>query len=209
VNPETIQVVVLDAMGVIYRYPDDVGSLLIPFIESMGAYADRSVVEPLYLECSRGRFTSAELWRTLSVSGDPDDLDNRYLAGHELTDGLLQFLDAVRSSGRRIAALTNDVDEWSRLLRNRFGLGDHIEPWVVSGDVGERKPHESMFAALCRAVDAQPEEMLFVDDRTENLDAAASFGFKTVHFSPEPDRSTHLGASTFAQLSFLLELAPS
>jgi len=40
--------------------------------------------------------------------------------------------------------------------------------------------------ALQLAGSLAPEEILMVDDRKENLDIAASLGFKTVLISPEP-----------------------
>jgi len=55
--------------------------------------------------------------------------------------------------GIAVACLTNDVSEWSALLRRRFELETRIRPWIVSGDVGARKPDPQIFAVLQRALD--------------------------------------------------------
>jgi FMN phosphatase YigB (HAD superfamily) len=53
----------------------------------------------------------------------------------------------------------------------------------VSGDVGHRKPSQNIYRYLLDAIPTvRPQSMLFVDDRLENLDAAAEHGIGTVLF---------------------------
>jgi hypothetical protein len=66
------EVVVLDAMGVLYVEPDDVGQILLPFLAERKLHAGRGPVESLYVECSWGRFSSEELWRRLGVTTEAD-----------------------------------------------------------------------------------------------------------------------------------------
>lgn len=202
-----IRAVALDAMGVIYRAGDDVGELLLPFLAGLGLPADRSIVEPLYVACSRGECTSTELWRRLGVTGPVDGLDEQYLDGHALNPGLFDLLAAAAQRGVLVAALTNDVAEWSLALRTRFAIATAIEPWVVSGDVGHRKPSPEIYAALLDRIEVPAGEVLFVDDRPANLDAAASLGLQTLLFSPDggvPGCAAHPSVRSFAELADLL-----
>jgi HAD superfamily hydrolase (TIGR01509 family) len=179
-------VVVLDAMGVMYVDGDDVGQLLLPFIKEKGLDSPRSVVEPLYFRCSRGEFSTEELWRRLGADGDTATWDDEYVSRYSLSAGVHEFLNRMASKKTRIAALTNDTSSWSRRLRRRFQIDERINPWIVSGDVGHRKPNPEMYRSLLEAIPAvPPERMLFVDDRVANLDAAAQFGLKTVQFGGE------------------------
>ena len=78
------RVLVLDAMGVIYRSADDVAELLVPFVREHGGSRDTAYITREYRCSSLGRMSSAELWQNLGVS---PTLEDEYLAGHSLSPG--------------------------------------------------------------------------------------------------------------------------
>ena len=100
-----------------------------------------------------------------------------------------------------MACLTNDVTEWSTLLRRRFGLDDRIRPWIVSGDVGSRKPSEAIFVELERRLDVPLRVCLLVDDRIDSLATGKKLGMATVHLAPQP-----VEGSPYRRVSSLFEL---
>jgi FMN phosphatase YigB (HAD superfamily) len=139
---------VLDAMGVIYSVGDDVADLLCPFIEEKGGLLDRGRIEALYHEASLGRMSAEAFWRAVDI--DPT-LEDEYLQRHTLSHGLLQFLEATKPEVASLWCLSNDVSEWSRKLRERFGLTGLIDGFLISGDVGTRKPDTRIFHHLQQA----------------------------------------------------------
>jgi putative hydrolase of the HAD superfamily len=175
-------VVAFDAMGVLYRSRDDVAELLVPYARAKGSALDAGKIELLYTECSLGRFTSADLWRYLGAAG-ADDVE--YCSGHRLTDGVPDLLAELRSTGTRLACLSNDVSEWSAILRARFGLETWITTWVISGDIGVRKPAPEAYLSLCQGVNAGAARVLFIDDRLANVRAARQAGLAAVWFGPD------------------------
>lgn len=175
-----MKTVVLDAMGVIYSVGDDVGELLCPFIAEKGGLRDGERVHTLYRAASLGQLSSKEFW--LAVSVDPE-LEEEYLARHRLTDGLLNLLQTLHLRGYPIWCLSNDVSEWSLKLRDRFGLAEFIRGFLISSDVGVRKPDRTIFAHLLQKTSATPPEIMFVDDNLANLDAAATLGIQTILFT--------------------------
>lgn len=183
------KVVVLDAMGVIYKAGDDVGELLIPFARRNGSDAPDSVIGELYLDCSLGDSTPKKLWRALSLWSDDRDLDTEYLKGHELTPGLLNFLKSMLAKNIPVACISNDVAEWSAKLRKMHGLEEYISSWTISGDVGFRKPNEEIFEHFARATGFLYGDCLFIDDRVRNLDAARELGFQTLLYSADSSPS--------------------
>jgi HAD superfamily hydrolase (TIGR01509 family) len=181
------EVVVLDAMGVLYVDADDVGRLLLPFLDEKGLNSAREVVEPLYIRCSSGEFSTAEFWRRLGASGDGDAWDEEYVRRYTLNAGVQDFLQRMSESNTPVAALTNDTSAWSLSLRRRFQIEHQIGPWIVSGDIGHRKPAAAIYHCLLAALpDVAPANMLFVDDRPTNLDAAEQVGMSTVRFGSVP-----------------------
>jgi HAD superfamily hydrolase (TIGR01509 family) len=191
------RVLVLDAMGVIYRSADDVLELLVPFVRKHGGSTDGKYIMREYRRSSLGQMSSAELWQRLGVSAA---LEDEYLAGHSLSPGLREFLQNVLPDVDSVWCLSNDVSEWSQKLRERNELTAHFAGFVISGDVGIRKPDPGIYDALLSRVGRPAEECIFVDDRVANLDAAQSLGFQTMLFgSAQPDTG-HRMVSSFAEL---------
>ena len=178
-----MKTLVLDAMGVIYSVGDDVIDLLCPFIAGKGGLHDIARVTALYRAASLGRISAPEFWRAVSV--DPS-LEDEYLACHRLTDGLLNLLETLHRRGYPIWCLSNDVSEWSLKLRKRFGLDRFIQGFLISGDLGVRKPDRAIFEHLPKKTGTTPDDIILVDDNAANLDAAATLGIQTMLFPGGP-----------------------
>jgi HAD superfamily hydrolase (TIGR01509 family) len=99
-----------------------------------------------------------------------------------LMPGIREFLAAMQREGIQVGCITNDVAEWSLRQRRRYGLQDSIGPWVVSGEVGVRKPAAEIYERFLAEAGCDAGDCLFVDDTVENLDAAAGLGFRTLQF---------------------------
>jgi putative hydrolase of the HAD superfamily len=173
------QALVLDAMGVIYRHGDDVAELLIPYLRSIGCEIPSGTIENLYRLASLGRMSSRDFWDRCGVDGD----DEAYCQRHELMPGILEALDAARQSGLRVACFSNDVSEWSRVLRERFELHERIDIWVISGDIGFRKPDPAAYRKLIEAVDLEPRHIRYIDDRPANVQVGLDVGLSARLFT--------------------------
>jgi HAD superfamily hydrolase (TIGR01509 family) len=178
-------VLVLDAMGVLYDHPDDVAELLIPYVRKLGCRMANYEIEGAYKECSLGRITSFEFWKMLGLSGKASD--ETYCAQHRLTPKSSRVLEAAKIKGLKVCCLSNDVSEWSRILRSRLELDEQIIDWVISGDIGVRKPDTGIYRELLRRLDVPAEQVVFVDDRVANLRAASDLGIKCVLYERGQD----------------------
>ena len=68
--------------------------------------------------------------------------------------------------------LSNDVPRWSIKFRRLFEIEVAIDPWIISGDVGHRKPSPVIYQRLLAALRVPAHKVVFVDDRFKNLEAA-------------------------------------
>jgi putative hydrolase of the HAD superfamily len=171
------EILLLDAMGVLYQAGDDVGELLIPFVHAHGrAGLPPESIDLDYVEASLGRMTPDTFWARMGV--DPA-LEDRYLGSHALIDGTLAALPRLKRRFGKLACLSNDVAAWSVKLRRRFELETWIDDWFISGDLGLRKPAPAIYAAALERLAAKPQDVIFVDDRPRNLDAAKQLGLRT------------------------------
>jgi len=164
--------VVFDAMGVLYSAADDEAALLRPYLAKLGCRLTPAEIHELYLPASLGRMSSGQFWAACGVAGD----DGAYCQSHQLTPGISEVLAELAGRGVRLACLSNDVSEWSRRLRERFGLTRWIDTWVISGDIGVRKPDPAAYAALTAATGVRPEDTVFFDDQPRNVSAARAAG---------------------------------
>ena len=177
--PRTPKAVVLDAMGVMYRVGDDVRDLLCPFIAAKGGETNESQIERLYRSASLGDITTSEFWAAVGIL---PDLEDEYLTKHRLSRGLIDFLDVLKQREIQVWCLSNDVSAWSKKLRFRFGLDEYFTGFVISGDVGFRKPDSAIFHLLIKRMKCEPRDAVFIDDHQKNLDIARGLGFETILF---------------------------
>ena len=198
-------IVVLDAMGVMYRTPEGWSGNLSSFVDSLGATRARDKRDEFvskYYEVTKGICSTEELWCWCGL--EPAGLDERYASGYVTNPGLRQFVDLMGRLGVRLACLSNDALPWSVLLRERFGLAKRFEAWVISSEVGVRKPDVPIYEVLQEQMDVPWGEMVLVDDTTENLDTAAALGMRTVLFAGRPATSSHTQVADFGGLGELV-----
>jgi putative hydrolase of the HAD superfamily len=194
------EILMLDAMGVLYQAGDDVGELLIPFVHRHGDGAlSPQAIDLAYVEASLGRMTPDGFWSRMGV--DPA-LEDSYLTGHALIEGTTAALAKLKKRFGKMACLSNDVASWSRKLRRRFELETWIDDWFISGDLGLRKPSPAIYAAALRRLGTKPQDVMFVDDRPRNLNAARQLGVRTLLF----DASGHSAAGDHPRIRRLADL---
>jgi putative hydrolase of the HAD superfamily len=193
------ETLVLDAMGVLYQAGDDVAELLVPFVRRHGtANLSAEDVERDYVAASLGRMEPAEFWARMGVDAGRED---EYLAGHRLIDGTLDALPRLKARYGRLACLSNDVSRWSLKLRRQFGLETWIDRWFISGDLGLRKPSPDIYRRAVGDLGVTPQQIVFVDDRPCNLDAARELGLQTVLLDAgRTASSTHRTIRSLAEL---------
>jgi len=171
---------VLDAMGVLFAAADDVAELLIPFVRTLGGERDARAIESTYLEASLGHIDADSFWARVGLT---PDVEARYLAEHRLAPGALEFLAAARLAGLPVWCLSNDVGRWSKRLRTALEIEPLLAGAVISGEVGVRKPDRGIYERLLGATRAKRTELLFVDDRAQNVAGAAAVGIQAVQFT--------------------------
>jgi HAD superfamily hydrolase (TIGR01549 family) len=199
-----LKCIALDAMGVIYPVNDDVKDLLYPFIVEKGGITDYLHVKDRYIEASLGKISAVDFW--ISVGIDPSREDE-YLSRHRLSPGLMEFLREFNFHGNELWCVSNDVSEWSRKLRCIHRLDEYFRGVIISGDAGLRKPDKRIFELLLARTKRKAGEILFVDDNTSNLNAAAELGLVTVLFDPLHQGTTanHKVARRFTELLSLTD----
>jgi len=199
----SIELVVVGGKGVIWDGGADPEGLLVPFVRENGGLVDAEEIADRYKSASLGQLNSEEFWESVGVQGDPNLIDARYLSLVRLRPDALPFLNEMKRRGIPVACITNSVLSWSQQLRERLGVDEQIEYWVVSGEYGVRKPSNSIFEALRRLTGISFSNMLLVDSEIATLEAARGIGMSTVLMQsqiPIPSSFSHPKIKGFAEL---------
>jgi putative hydrolase of the HAD superfamily len=101
-----------------------------------------------------------------------------------LPDGALGALEQLVASGKcLLGALNNEARETNEYRFRTFGLRAYFQFAFSSCYLGLRKPDPAIYLRALDILGKPSERILFIDDRTENLDGAAKAGMKTIHFT--------------------------
>jgi HAD superfamily hydrolase (TIGR01509 family) len=102
-------------------------------------------------------------------------------AAYRFMDGIEPLLHELSRTGVEMHLLSN-YPVWSEILDDKLGLS-RFAPWTfVSWRTGVRKPDPQAYARAMRALARPAHELLFVDDRQVNVDAARSVGLDGERF---------------------------
>jgi FMN phosphatase YigB (HAD superfamily) len=174
--------IVFDAMGVIFIDAEDVNDLLLPFLQMREPGVNRERINEVYHRASLGLISSREFWTKLGFSSEYPAIELEYLDSRLRLD--LEFIPIASKLGSEynLALLANDVAEWSAYLRGKYNLNCLFKAVVISGEAGLRKPDPAIYQLLLDKTGARAANCIFIDDRQNNLDAAAMLGFQTIRF---------------------------
>lgn len=84
-----------------------------------------------------------------------------------------------------LAMLNNEARELNDYRIERFELGRYFDSFFSSCYVGLRKPDQKIFDLALDVLQRDPEEVVFIDDRQGNCDAAGTLGIHGIHYIDE------------------------
>ncbi|GGD07869.1 HAD family hydrolase [Aquisalinus flavus] len=99
-------------------------------------------------------------------------------------DGVDDIVRALKVAGVPLYALSNMPAEVWPEMREEFPVLTDFRDVIISAKEKMIKPDPRIYAiALERMGNPDPAEVLFIDDRQDNVDAAIAAGMKAVHFT--------------------------
>ncbi len=180
-----IRVVCLDGMGVLYKEPDNIANILVPFAHEHGSVLTDSEITAHARSLTLGRLSPNDFWSAVGVEGNLEEIEKAYLSRLQLNPGVVRYVTGLRERGIRVACMINDCVQWATKLRTQHSLDTLVDVWVVSGSVGVRKPYLAMFEVLRRLSEVPPEQIMVIDDELYVLDVATDLDFQTSWYAPE------------------------
>ncbi len=101
--------------------------------------------------------------------------------GYAFVEGMEALLDEV--APRTPIHILSNYPPWYEDVRAQFELDRFVTGHHPSYEVGARKPEARYYERVLARTGLAPHELLFVDDREENVDAARTLGLPAVLFT--------------------------
>ncbi|MEM9062385.1 MAG: HAD-IA family hydrolase [Pseudomonadota bacterium] len=97
---------------------------------------------------------------------------------------MLSLVDDLKQAGARQIIATNNEALRAAYISGQMGMAARMERVFASGPMGVAKPDARYFRHIEESLDAAPESFFFIDDRSDNVDAAIDAGWQAYHFTP-------------------------
>ena len=119
------------------------------------------------------------------------------------------FLQALRTSGRRVVMVTNAHPKSLDLKMRETGIDAYFDALISSHQVGLPKEHADFWQGLQGIEPFDPVHTLFVDDSLPVLNSARAYGIAQLLAVCNPDsRQPHKNCGDFPAISSFAQVMP-
>ena len=152
---------------------------------------------PLWLSLNRGEVTEAEAKRVYARElGLPDDVLEKLFFhikdSQSLREDTIELMAKLQAQNYRLFALTDNVHEIVRYLKEAYSFWKMFENATVSAEVGALKPSAEIFHHLLSTNGLAAEQTLFFDDVPKNVAGAKQIGMQAFVFDNAASAITDL-----------------
>ena len=99
------------------------------------------------------------------------------------------LIEDLKGAGYRLFVLSNMSKDYIEFLR-KLSVFQHFEGEIISCEVNLIKPEKEIYQLLRDTYNLDPKQPMFIDDRVENVEAAATLGIAPFHFDRRnPEKS--------------------
>ncbi len=140
----------------------------------------------IWAQAECGRLSDGEFWRQMGVALGLDEAEAERLRSDlwstwVVDERVLALIDRLRER-HPVWMLSNATDALEELLAEHYGVADRFARILNSARLGIAKPDPAIFEHLLDQLKLPPGEVVFVDDRAENVTAAASMGMHVIWY---------------------------
>lgn len=100
--------------------------------------------------------------------------------------GMFKLVCALKDAGYQVGMLSNVKGYHAAIVREQ-GYYELFHPCLLSHEIGVEKPDSEAYRILLGTLGLNPEEVVFVDDQQQNVDAANALGIHGVLFRSASD----------------------
>lgn len=200
---QTIKLIAFDLFGVLISEGHMVTHALMPLLPKT---IEKSSVRSYYNDYTVGHIDEATFWQGINQANN-HQLRHDFLAQFELDPDMKKVINHLQYD-YRCAILSNLAADWADVLDQKFNFSEQFSPMIISGKVKAQKPEFAIYQHLIQQSGIKAENIVFIDDRLENLQSAHQLGMSTIHYQREPDHYGYQADITIHRLAELIDYFP-
>ncbi len=185
----------------------DLGKVLVDFDYSIAAkpIAVRSTkppenlhtflgASPLLLQYETGLITRQDFFEAVreatGFQGDIEEFGSYFGAIFSEISPMVKLHAELRRRGVPTYIFSNTNDLAIELIRRDFPFFKNFDGYILSYEVKAMKPDAPIYEALEKMAGKRGDEIIYIDDRAENIAGGAARGWRTIfHETPEKTRA--------------------
>lgn len=149
---------------------------------------------PLLMEYESGRLTRRELYaavrEAIGFAGGLEEFGGHFADIFAEISAMTALHAELRRRGFETYVFSNTNDLAIEHVRRNFPFFANFDGYIFSYEVGALKPQPEIYAAMERLSGRRGAELVYLDDRPENIAAGAVRGWRAIlHESPEKSRA--------------------
>lgn len=190
-----ITAIVFDVGGVIVRTKDTSKRRALEQKHGLPKNSVEKLVfhSKLAQESTIGKVDPQEIWQDIANKLDLNQKERQnfiqdFWAGDQLDWDLINYLKECRPK-YKTALLSNAWKDARQALAEQYNIieGQTVDQIIISSEQGVAKPDEKIYGILREKLNCDFQQILFIDDFVENIQAANDLGIQTIHYQPEMD----------------------
>ncbi|MBS2547820.1 HAD family phosphatase [Catenulispora sp. NL8] len=139
----------------------------------------------LLVEHECGRIDQAGFERGIAELLAPHDVEvpapgfvDSFQALLKPDEAMVAAMEALRAAGVPVAIVSNSLGDDAY---RGYDLAALADTWVISGEVGVRKPSRAIYEIACGRLGVEAAECVMIDDLEHNLRGAERLGIRGLH----------------------------
>ena len=183
-----IKAIITDGGGVLIREVDK--SARVPWQEKLGL-TKRQLTHEVYRTgvaklATIGQAKYETLWSDMGrkfalTANEVARLQADFHAGDKLNTPLYEFIKELHKK-YKTAILSNAWSDSRGVYIKRYHLDKIVDIMILSAEEGLKKPNKGIFRVVLKHLEVSPEEVVYIDDRPDNIRTAKSLGMHAVLF---------------------------
>jgi len=185
-----IKWVIFDLGGIVVPESKDLIDNRIAEYLSISVSQFLEMQEEFMQQVTMGKITLLEVYsilvERLELSVSPDSILEKHLSAFREVStrqdsDILHMIGALKDN-YNVGCLTNTEIEIADINKTT-GLFGYFQKVYLSTEIGLSKPNVAIYNYMLADIDCSPQEVIFIDDRSENVESALRIGINAIQFS--------------------------
>ena len=171
---------------------------IIPDEEKLNFFLDKISRPHLDEKCDKGILIKDAVKEAVKKFSDfKSEIEAYYSLHRKMVKGSFQqsidVLNKLKSLNYPCYVLSNWSDETYEGMEDEYPFLKDFDGKIISGREKLIKPDPAIYQLAIKRFDLKPNETVFIDDREENIIAAKTLGFHTIHLTNPSNISKLVG----------------